>query len=107
MGRSQGALRCHAVDTMVVVAAGWAAGDMPTLHQTQRELRGKAPPMTKRERELFKALKRLRDALWDADMEDSVTPKVNRAYIAAGDLIAKITTEQLMRRSPGSGKSAL
>lgn len=56
--------------------------------------------MTKRERELFTALKRLRDALWDADMEDSaVTPKVNRAYIAAGDLIAKINTEKLLKKS--------
>lgn len=55
--------------------------------------------MTKRERELFTALKRLRDALWDADLEDRVTPKVNRAYIAAGDLIAKINTEKMLGKT--------
>lgn len=55
--------------------------------------------MTPRERELYTALKRLRDALWDADMEDAVTPRVNRAYIAAGDLLAKITTEKLLGKT--------
>ena len=52
--------------------------------------------MTKRERELFTALKRLTDALWDADLED-VPGKVNRAYIAAQSLVAKINTEQLVK----------
>jgi hypothetical protein len=56
----------------------------------------KTSGMTKRERELFTALKRLTDALWDADLED-VPGKVNRAYIAAQSLIAKVNTEQLVK----------
>ena len=52
--------------------------------------------MTKRERELFTALKRLTDALWEADLED-VPGKVNKAYIVAQSLVAKINTEQLTK----------
>lgn len=51
--------------------------------------------MTKRERELFTALKRLRDAIWDADIPDEhVSAKLNKAYIAAGDLVAKVLAEK-------------
>jgi len=60
----------------------------------------KAMTKRERERELFTALKRLRDALWDADIDErSITPKVNRAYIAAGDLIAKIKLEKSAKPS--------
>lgn len=51
--------------------------------------------MTKRERELLTALKRLRDALWDTDLDgEHVPPKLNRAYIAADSLISKIEREK-------------
>ena len=56
--------------------------------------------MTKRERELFSTLKRLRDALWDWDMPVEPPAKVNKAYIAAGDLIDKINTEKLLKTKP-------
>lgn len=56
--------------------------------------------MTKRERALLKVLKRLRDALWNSDIGDSISPAspVNRAYIAADSLIATIEREQADRR---------
>lgn len=56
--------------------------------------------MTKRERELFKSLKRLRDALWDhgnIDGED-VDIRLNRAYMAADGLIFTVEREQAERR---------
>lgn len=48
--------------------------------------------MTKRERELFTALKRLRDALWDADWNDAPA-KLNKAYIAANSLIVRVEND--------------
>lgn len=56
--------------------------------------------MTKRERALFNALKRLRDALWNSDIGDRITTRsaVNNAYIAADSLIGTIEREKSERR---------
>jgi hypothetical protein len=55
---------------------------------------------TKRERALFKALKRLRDAIWDHGNIDpeTVDPRLNRAYMAADGLIGTIERERASRR---------
>ena len=50
---------------------------------------------TPREKESTKALRRLHDALWEWNMPTDPPKAVNNAYIAAGDLLRKITTEQI------------
>lgn len=46
-----------------------------------------------RERELEKALRKLADAIWDSDIVDP-PKRVNDAYIAARNLLAKIDAER-------------
>lgn len=48
-----------------------------------------------REKELEKALRRLTDALWDMDLPCEPSKRLNNAYIAATNLLAKINTERL------------
>jgi hypothetical protein len=63
--------------------------------------------VTKRERALFKALKRLRDALWDHGGIDpeTVDVRLNRAYMSADSLIVTIERERAqLRASHGGGQ---
>ena len=46
--------------------------------------------MTKQERKLFNTLKSLRDALWNSELGDRITGRLNRAYINADKLIREI-----------------
>jgi hypothetical protein len=57
--------------------------------------------VTKRERALFKSLKRLRDAIWDHGNIDpeTVDPRLNRAYMSADGLIGTIEREQAADRA--------
>lgn len=52
-----------------------------------------------REKELEKMLRRLTDALWDWDMPSGPPKRLNDAYIAATNLLAKINTERLKAKT--------
>jgi hypothetical protein len=59
--------------------------------------------MTKREKALFRELKKLRDALWDSGIQCEHGDRLNKAYISANSLITKIEREAAAIRS---GKAA-